>query len=307
VKPAGLGAGAYAALVVAIVNWGLSNVATRYLIVHMHPLEIVTLRYSIASVLLVPLLLRGRTSRWPWQDLGWMALVGVFGVVGFNLPVTFGTQSLPAGAVGLLITTEPVWISIISVAVLRERLFWSLPAGLVLAAAGAVVLLAGHAPAAHLLGDAGAGGVVGGAGLVLLGAFSWAIYAVAVRPFTRKYGSMTSTGLTVALGTLPLLGAWNPALLDRSAHLGGDAWEALVFLGGACTVLATIFWNYATARTSAARVGPWLYLVPLVSVLGGHLFLGESIYASTVVGGGMILGGVAITQIQPRGRAEETG
>jgi len=307
VKPSGLGAGAYAALVVAIVNWGLSNVATRYLLVRMHPMDIVTLRYSIASLLLVPLLLKGRTSRWPWADLGWMALFGFFGVVGFNLPVTLGTQSLPAGTVGLLITTEPVWISIISVAVLRERLVWSLPVGLVLAAAGAAVLVAGHAPAAQLLGDAGTRGVVAGAGFVLLGAFSWAVYAVAVRPFTRKYGSMTSTGLTVALGTVPLLGAWNPALLDRSAHLGGDAWEALVFLGGACTVLATIFWNYATARTSAARVGPWLYLVPLVSVLGGHLFLGEPINASTVAGGGMILGGVAITQIRPREQAGEPG
>jgi drug/metabolite transporter (DMT)-like permease len=306
VKPSGLGAAAYAALVVAVVSWGLSNVATRYLVVRMHPIEIVTLRYSIASVLLVPVLLKGRTSRWPWADLGWMALFGFFGVVGFNLPVTWGTQSLPAGTVGLLITTEPVWISIISVAVLRERLVWSLPVGLMLATAGAVVLITGHAPAAQLLGDAGAGGVVG-AGFILLGAFSWAVYAVAVRPFTRKYGSMISTGLTVALGTLPLLGAWNPALLDRSARLGVDAWEALVFLGGACTVLATIFWNYATARTSAARVGPWLYLVPLVSVLGGHLFLGESIYASTVAGGGMILGGVAITQIRPREQAGETG
>ncbi len=306
-KPSGLGAGAYAALVVAVVSWGLSNVATRYLLVRVHPLEIVTLRYTIASVLLVPVLLKGRTSRWPWSDLGWMALVGFFGVVGFNLPVTWGTQSLPAGTVGLLVTTEPVWISVISVVALRERLVWSLPVGLVLAAAGAVVLIAGQAPAAHLLGDAGGGGAVGAAGLVLLGALSWAFYAVAVRPFTRRYGSMTSTGLTVALGTLPLLGAWNPALLDRSAHLGGDAWEGLVFLGGACTVLATIFWNYATARTTAARVGPWLYLMPLVSVLGGHLFLGESTYASTVAGGGMILGGVAITQLRPRERAGEAG
>ncbi len=120
-KPSGLGAAAYAALVVAIVSWGLSNVATRYLLARMHPIEIVTLRYSIASVLLVPVLLKGRTSRWPWADLGWMALFGFFGVVGFNLPVTWGTQSLPAGTVGLLITTEPVWISIISVAVLREQ------------------------------------------------------------------------------------------------------------------------------------------------------------------------------------------
>ncbi len=98
-------------------------------------------------------------------------------------------------------------------------------------------------------------------------------------------------------GTLPLLAAWNSAFVGRSARLGGDAWGALVFLGGACTVLATIFWNYATARTSAARVGPWLYLVPLVSVVGGYLLLGEPVFPRTISGGAMIIAGVAITQI----------
>ena len=68
-----------------------------------------------------------------------------------------------------------------------------------------------------------------------------------------------------------------------------------------CTVLSTVFWNYGTAKTSAARAGPWLYLVPLTSVLGGHLALGEQISASTVAGGAMIVAGVAITQFQPRG------
>jgi drug/metabolite transporter (DMT)-like permease len=305
-RPPDLGAGAIAALAVAIASWGLSNVANRYLLLRLHPVEIVALRYSIASAFLLPLLFKGGASRWPWADLGWMALIGCFGVVGFNVPVTLGTQWLPAGTVGLLVATEPVWISIISVAVLRERLVWSLPVGLALAAAGALVLIAGHGSAAQLFGDAGARGFVKGAGFVLLGAFSWAIYAIGVRRFTHQYGSMTSTGLTVMLGTLPLLGAWNRTLLDRSAHLGGDTWGVLLFLGGACTVLATTFWNYAAARTSAARVGPWLYLVPLVSVLGGHLFLGESIYASTIAGGGMILAGVAVSQLQPRGWATET-
>jgi drug/metabolite transporter (DMT)-like permease len=299
-RPPDLGAGAIAALAAAIVSWGLSNVANRYLLLRLHPVEIVALRYSIASAFLLPLLFKGRASRWPWADLGWMALIGCFGVIGFNLPVTLGTQWLPAGTAGLLVATEPVWISIISVAVVRERLFWSLPVGLAVSAAGAVVLIAGHGPAAQLLGDAGVRGFVKGAGFVLLGSFSWAVYAVGVRRFTHQYGSMTSTGLTVMLGSLPLLGAWNRALVDRSALLGGDSWAVLVFLGGACTVLATTFWNYAAARTSAARVGPWLYLVPLVSVVGGHLFLGESIYASTIAGGAMILAGVAISQLQPR-------
>ncbi|HEX9245216.1 MAG TPA: DMT family transporter [bacterium] len=283
----------------AVLAWGLSNVATRYLLMSLRPLDVVTLRYSIAACLFAPLLVRLRRARCSWADLGWMALVGLFGVAGFNLPVTLGTQWLPAGTVGLLVATEPIWICVISVTALRERVSWTLPAGIALAAAGVMSLVGGHALGALVPGDAGA--FVRGAGLVVLGAASWAVYAVAVRPFTGKYGPVSSTGLTTMLGTLPLLAGWNTSLLDRAAHLGGAVWGNLAFLGGVCTVLSTVFWNYGTAKTSAARAGPWLYLVPLTSVLGGHLVLGEQISASTMAGGAMIVAGVAITQFQPRG------
>jgi len=294
-----LGAAPYAALIVAVLAWGLSNVAARFLLVYLPPLDVVTLRYSIAACLFAPILVRLRRLRCPWSDLGWMALIGLFGVGGFNLPVTLGTQWLPAGTVGLLVATEPISIALIAVIVLRERVSWALPAGIALAAAGVTSLVGGQALGAPVPGDAGV--FVRGAGLVLLGAASWAVYAVAVRPFTAKYGPVTSTGLTTMLGTLPLLAGWNTALLDRAAHLGGAAWGSLVFLGGVCTVLSTVFWNYGTAKTSAARAGPWLYLVPLTSVLGGHLALGEQISASTMAGGAMIVAGVAITQFQPHG------
>ena len=47
----GLGAAPYAALIVAVLAWGLSNVATRYLLLSLRPLDVVTLRYSIAACL----------------------------------------------------------------------------------------------------------------------------------------------------------------------------------------------------------------------------------------------------------------
>lgn len=295
----GRGAAPYAALIVAVVAWGLSNVSTRYLLMYLRPLHMVTLRYSIAACLFAPILIRFRRARYTRSDLGWMALIGLFGVGGFNLPVTLGTQWLPAGTVGLLVATEPLWICVISVLVLRERVSWTLPAGIALAVTGVATLVGEHALGAFAPDDAGV--FVRGAALVILGAASWGIYAVAVRPFTERYGAVASTGLTTLLGTLPLLAGWNTSLLDRAGHLSGAVWGNLVFLGGVCTVLSTVFWNYGTAKTSAARAGPWLYLVPLTSVLGGHLVLGEQISASTIVGGAMIVAGVAVTQVPPGG------
>ncbi|HKV43979.1 MAG TPA: DMT family transporter [bacterium] len=297
----GGGTATFGALLLAIVGWGLSHVATRYLLLdRVRAFDVVILRYSIASCLFVPVLFRLPRAAWRRAELGSMAACGLLGVAGFSVPVTLGTQSVPAGTAGLLVTTESMWISLISVAVLGERLGWGLPVGLLLASGG-VVALAGGPGTVGLV----PGGAARGAGLVLLGAFSWAVYAVAVRPYTRKYGSAASTGLTLMLGTIPLLAGWTPGLAERSTHIGGGAWGALLFLGGVASVFSTVFWNYGSARTSSARAGPWLYLIPLVSVLGGHLLLGEPIRPTTVLGGALIVAGVGITQLHPRGRGAE--
>src|SRR5207302_10565693 len=139
--------------------------------------------------------------RCPWSDLGWMALLGRFGVGGFHLRVTLGTRWLPAGTVRLLVATARISIALIAVIVLRERVTWALPAGITLAAAGVTSLVRGHAPGGLVPG--GAGVFVRGAGLVLLGATSWAASPLALGPFTGTSGPATTTGLTTMLGTLP--------------------------------------------------------------------------------------------------------
>jgi drug/metabolite transporter (DMT)-like permease len=292
---------AAAALAVAVFAWGLSNVATRYALTAMSPLNLVTIRYTLAAALFGPLVAGAGRRAWRRPDLLRLALWGFFGVVGFNLPVTVGTQWLPAGTMGLLVSTEPVWIAAIAVAVLRERPGWTLPAGLVLGTAGAAALIVGRAPGGPLLAEATPAQFVAGGVLGMAGACSWAVYAVAVRPYIRLYGAVASTGVSVMLGSAPLLLAWSPGLLARAAHLSGAVWAALVFLGAACTVLATLLWNYAAARTSAARAGIWLYAVPLTAVLGGRWLLGEPMVPSTIIGGAMILTGVAVAQWRPQG------
>lgn len=51
------------------------------------------------------------------------------------------------------------------------------------------------------------------------------------------------------------------------------------------------------ARVPAARAGAFLYLQPLISVLGGSLLLGERVGLSTLLGGALILAGVALAQV----------
>ncbi len=280
------------ALFLAALGWGLAPVATRYLLASFNPLQLVVLRFLIASLLLLPLLLPLRHHHWTWKEGSWALFCGVTGVIGYNVPVAYGLRVLSSGIAGLLIATEPIWILLIAAVALHERISWSVLLGLLLSLSG-IALLLGQ----ETFGATGNAGFLIGALLVLLAALMWSIYTVSVRALSKKVGARTSTALTLVTGTLPLLAFWDAHTWPLLFHLNAVAWFALALLALGSTVAATILWNYGVVRTASAQAGLFLYLVPLVSVAGGALFLHEQIGLVTLASGLLIIVGVILAQI----------
>jgi drug/metabolite transporter (DMT)-like permease len=110
------------ALFLAALCWGLAPVATRYLLSSFAPLQLVVVRFLLAMLFLLPLLLSLRHSRWTLREVAWVLFCGVAGVVEYNVPVTYGLRVLPSGIAGLLIATEPIWILLIAMLALHEKI-----------------------------------------------------------------------------------------------------------------------------------------------------------------------------------------
>jgi drug/metabolite transporter (DMT)-like permease len=73
----------------------------------------------------------------------------------------------------------------------------------------------------------------------------------------------------------------------------------ILFLGVFCSGLAYLFWYSALEKKDSGVVGTYLYLEPLVTLLGAYFLLNEEIQWITLVGGGMILLGVYQTTRKP--------
>ena len=69
-----------------------------------------------------------------------------------------------------------------------------------------------------------------------------------------------------------------------------------MFLSIVATVFCVVTWNYATAFFSATSMGATLYLIPLLAVVSGWLVLGEQATFATIIGGVVILAGVAVAE-----------
>jgi drug/metabolite transporter (DMT)-like permease len=218
-------------------------------------------------------------------------------MLGYNLGSAYGFELLPASIGGLIIGTQPLLIMIFAALIGREPLTVAAVAGLFAAFAGTVMLfwrdidLAGNGLT-----------TLRGGSLVFLSGAAWALYVVPAKPLILKYGALPVSALSIIIATLPMLCLSSHETAVTLGAMTGPQWGAMGFMVIVSTFMASITWNYGAGRLSAAAAGAFLYLVPILAVAAGAIFLDEPVSASVVAGGMLILAGVAVAQFGGRWR-----
>jgi O-acetylserine/cysteine efflux transporter len=284
---------ALAAVLFAVTMWGLIPVAMRYLITELSPEAAMVLRLYPAGLLAVLVVLFMGVRKIAWADWGRIAIASLAGNLGYQILAAYGMASVPASWTGLLFGLEPVFIALFAVLLAGDRLTHWLIAGIFVSMLGTAALMLGSSltPA----GDVSLLGLV----LVTLSTMGWGIYTVVIRPVSQKYGAIQVACLAMAISALPMpffAGADFPATL---AAMNSSAWMAVGFVVVFGTFLATSAWNYALGQMESSIAGVFLYVQPVVAAAGGILLLGERLTWPLVLGGGLIITGVAIAQFGP--------
>ena len=291
---------AFAAITGSVTLWGLAPVWTRYLVLRADPLALLGIRFAICSLLYLPVLAGLRHTAWTRRQVAAAVGCGLAGIVGYNVPMAYGIQRVPAAAAGVLICTEPIWIALLSVAVLRHRLTPGLLCGTAAACAGVVTLAVDGGLSVGL-------GMFLGCALVLLGAFMWGVYSVSVGPLVRRFGTVPVSAVTLWAGTLPLVVLSSGSMAGAARTMTGAAWLVLALLALGSNLVGTLLWNYGLAQIPSAQAGMFLYLYPVISFLGGATLLSERITAHMVVGGAMVVSGLLIAQAGDPARRPASG
>lgn len=292
----------FAALLLTMVIWGITPVFLRSQSLGLGPADALVIRYvPVALIWMIVLAVTGgwRIARRDWPRL---LIVGLVGLFGYAVASMYGFQHVPAGIGGLIYATQPLFLALLAVVMLGERLTMSVILGLLLAILGTVILvwndLAGAALShSHLLG------VV----LVLLASFAWAFYSIPGKAIFLRYGTVPITAMSTIIATVPMLALASPGTLDTMAAMTTRQWLEVLYLAICSTFLAMLTWTYAAAKLPAATTGAFLYLIPVIAVLAGVLILGETLTWSTILGGLCIILGVAVAQFGPRRVAAATG
>ena len=268
------------------VVWGLGLVFAKPAVDQFPPILLMALRFTVSALALVWFV------RIPRASLKWLFIAALVGST-LQYGLTFnGLKLLDASTTALIVQAEVPFVTLIAAVFFGERMGPKRILGMVVAFAG-VYLVTGE----PRIQDQGLG-----IALVLGGAFAWALGQVMVRHLGAIGGMTAIAGISVFAAPQLFLAS---ALVERGqvaalVNAGLSVWATVLYLGLVMTALGYTCWYHVLGRYEVNRVAPFLLLVPVVSVLGGALLLGEVLTPTILTGGAIIISGVALLVIERR-------
>lgn len=280
----------YAQLVACALLWALTYHAGKYAVGLMLPLGAILWRFTTAVLIITPWI--AFREGWDWAGLRrnlWPLLVmGVVGVVGFNLAMFYGLQSTSAVNASLIMAFSPILTACGTVILGGERLTAGRVCGLLLGVAGvALVVTRGSL---HSLMQVG---IAHGDVLMLGGSLAWAIYGLIPRRFVHGLAPL-QTGAASLIVTAVTLWVICAAVRPEAMQFPPRAalW-AILFMGVLATAVAYLWWNVGVVRIGASRAAGFLNLIPVFTMVSG-LLLGQPLSVAQLLGAALVIVGVVL-------------
>jgi drug/metabolite transporter (DMT)-like permease len=271
-------------------------------LLELSPFEVALARFTMAGAVYSALLLL-RPRRVSRIDLVKLTVLGFVAIPLNQGLFLYGLSLTTPGHAALLYAMTPVFVFVLALLRREERSSAWKSAGIATAFAGAVVVLVGRG---QLAGQVEASRAMLGDLLVLLAVISWAVYAVWGKPYAERYGVVTTTGITIVTGSLLYLpiGIFFSRAEDFRA-LSSVGWLSIAYLVVLTSVVSYLLYYWALAREDASRVAIWSNTQPVLTALLAWMVYGDRLTPSFVVGGLLVIAGVAMTQQRPPRRAHK--
>ena len=257
---------AHVGIILANVIFGLGVPITKYLLERwLSPMSYMSARCVGAAVLfwlIACFLPKERIAR---RDLFVILLGGVLGFVISQTLTAWALKFTTPVYYSLIATLCPIAVMLLAALFIGERINLRKLLGVVLAIAGAALMVVLRWQSA-----AGSNDVLG-ISLALLSLLAWAVYLIITRQVSQRYSAVSQMKwffLISALMVLPVSWGELPQSALFAQWPAGEAWlgwGALLFIVVLATVLGYFFIPYAMRYLSATSVSIYTNLQPVVA------------------------------------------
>jgi drug/metabolite transporter (DMT)-like permease len=278
------------ALIGAVTLWGSAPVAIRAALPGYAPAQLSLLRFAIASVLLAIYAPFAGIRRPLPQDLPSLILASILGITFYNIILNVGLTTVSAATASFMIAATPIWTVLLAMVLLGERLN-------ILGWSGVLLSFLGIG----LIADQGGHGLhfSPGALYILLGTFAYAGYQVMQKKLLVRFNAFEFTCYSCWFGTLLMI-PFGRGLLSSVHSAASAATLAVVYLAIFPAAIANVGWTYALSFIPASRMSSFLYLMPVVTLAIGWVWLREVPSLFSLAGGALAIAGVSIVNLWGR-------
>lgn len=284
----------YIALMLAVLFWGLSFVATKVALQSFTPFCLIFFRFFAASLFFVVLFWRTGFPTLSKKDLKSLILLAIMQPGFYFTFETFGLQYTSATKTSLIIATIPVVVLSLSALLLKERIRLINLLGIMLSLVGVALLVFGNGEQDKL------GGMLIGDLLIFGAVLSASVYMIMTRRLGANIPSRQITGMQIIFGAMIFFPAF---LYDLPKFNPQSVTNEALFAVASLTIFATIgaflCYNYALTKIPAAKASVCINAIPLVTAFGAWVLLGESLTITQLSGAGIVIFAVFLANHSP--------
>ena len=282
----------FALTILLCLIWGFNWIVMKTAVDYFPPVTFSAIRFLLGSALLLLFCFYKKIPLPKKDDWKWYAICGLLQTAYVFTVNQIALQYLDAGMTSLISFTMPFWFAILAHFTTEEKLnavkltalfigivglFFVLEVNPLTMQVNAVILFAQF--------------------IVLTGSVGWAISNLIVKKVLQHNDKVQFTTYQMVIGTIALFVYC--FLFERGEPI---VWEPMAFLlvffaGAIASSFAFVLWFYLLERGDGGKASISLLLVPVVGVLSGWLFLGETIHFTVIIGIVCIVSGIALVNL----------
>jgi drug/metabolite transporter (DMT)-like permease len=290
----------YSGIALAVLTtliWSGNYVIARGIHNQLPPVSLAFYRWSLASVCITPLAFKNfmHEKEVVVKNKAYILWTALTGVTIFNTFIYLAGHYTSAINLALIGTTSaPIFATVLAAFFLKEQVTKLRIIGMIICIAGILFLLSqGNWQKLALL-RFGKGDV-----LILISAFTFAIYNTLVRKKPAAISSIVFLFVIFVLGTLCLLPFYLYEVMNSPAvNWSSNMLLIIFYLGIGNSVIAFFCWNAAITKLGASGTALFGNLIPVFSTIEAVLFLGEEFSTLHLISGLLVIGGLVIANLK---------
>lgn len=263
--------------------WGASFLLIKFAIEDASPVQVVTLRaIGGAFVLLAVLRVQGQRIYATPQFLAGIVVLGLVSTVMPFLLITWAETRIDSGPTALLNATTPLFTMAFAAGFLGDERIGSRGVlGVLLGIVGVAVLLSDD------LGSFDSSSFVAEMAVILASA-GYGVGAVMVRIMVRVRSAIVLSALQISVSAA-FLSAMMAGTGDLDFDFSTKVWLSIGTMAFVSTGVAYIGYYWLIENVGSVRASLVTYVIPIVAVALGAVFLSEPLSWNTFAGGGLIV------------------